>query len=114
LDGSLQELKPLEDLTVDPLQWFAVHAAEWPIISLMAEKFLAVPASSAPCERLFSDAGLLFTTKRARLTDEHAEQQLFLHENWELLQEFISKHRKQHEVEMDTKNDTVTGTKGKM
>ncbi len=109
-----REMPPIEDVQADPCDWFRVHHAEWPIISLMAEKFLAVPASSAPCERLFSDAGNLFTTKRARITDEHAEQQLFLHENWTLLQQFITSHKKGHELEMDTKADAAASTKGKL
>jgi hypothetical protein len=101
-----RQLKPIDDVTVSPLQWFAVNAADWPIISVMAEKFLAVPASSAPCERLFSDAGNLFTTKRARISDEHAEQQLFLHENWPLLQQFIQAHRNKHEMDTDAKSSS--------
>ena len=38
----------------DILLWCKSHAAELPILANMAKKYLAVPASSAPSERLFS------------------------------------------------------------
>ncbi len=44
-------------------------------------KYLGLPASSCPCERLFSAAGNLFTQKRAALDDDLAEKIILIHEN---------------------------------
>ena len=40
-----------------PLEWWAGHQYEIPHLAKMARQFLALPASSAGCERLFSAAG---------------------------------------------------------
>ena len=43
--------------------------------------YLAMPATSVPCERLFSDAGKTLTKKRASKKPEMAEVIIFLHYN---------------------------------
>ncbi|CAM9383642.1 unnamed protein product [Sphacelaria rigidula] len=50
----------------------------------MARKYLAIPASSASSERLFSVAGNTITVKRASLSDDNAENIIFLHSNQHL------------------------------
>jgi hypothetical protein len=40
-----------------PLEWWKIHAPQLPHLAKMARQFLALPASSAGCERLFSAAG---------------------------------------------------------
>jgi hypothetical protein len=40
-----------------PLEWWKMHAPQLPHLAKMARQFLALPASSAGCERLFSAAG---------------------------------------------------------
>ncbi len=44
----------------------------------LARKYLAAPATSIPTERLFSDAGLVYTKKRNKLSGKRAEMLLFL------------------------------------
>ena len=44
-----------------------------------ARKFLSAPPSSVESERTFSTVGGIYVPKRTRLTEDHAEQQLFLH-----------------------------------
>jgi len=46
--------------TVDVLQWWASHKSVYPNLARMAQQFLAVPATSASCERVFSLAGRIF------------------------------------------------------
>ena len=47
-----------EHLTgMDPLQWWSVNGTNYPIISVLAKKYLAIPASSASSERVFSMHG---------------------------------------------------------
>ena len=40
-----------------PLEWWKMHAPQLPHLAKMARQFLALPASSAGCEKLFSAAG---------------------------------------------------------
>ena len=44
--------------------------------------YLAIPATSAPVERLFSVAGNVISAKRARLTDGAASDLIVLHQSW--------------------------------
>jgi len=51
----------------DVLQWWRVNENRYPLLSKVALKFLSIPASSAPAERVFSLAGNVITEKRNRL-----------------------------------------------
>lgn len=42
---------PVEE---DPLKWWAGQAINFPVLAQVARKLLAIPASSAPSERVFS------------------------------------------------------------
>ena len=46
----------------DPLMWWKQHQEEFPRLARMARQYLAVPASSASPERLFSSVGLVKST----------------------------------------------------
>ena len=49
--------EPTIDMTDCPLQWWSSHAGAHDKLTPLARKYLATPASSVPCERLFSLAG---------------------------------------------------------
>ena len=51
----------------DPLMWWKQHQEEFPRLARMARQYLAVPASSASPERLFSSVGLVKSDLRGRL-----------------------------------------------
>jgi hypothetical protein len=68
--------------TVDPLTWWRERARTYPIISHLAKKYLAIPASSVPSERIFSLAGNIVTKKRANLKPENVDRLIFLHKNF--------------------------------
>lgn len=51
-------------------------------------KVLAVPATSAAPERMFSAAGNIMTKKRARLTCDHLQELMYLHEVWAKVREW--------------------------
>ena len=51
----------------DPLTWWKCHETSFPIISKLARKYLAIPASTAPSERVFSTAKDILQKKRWRL-----------------------------------------------
>ena len=49
-----------------------------PAMSKLAKRYLSVPASSGPVERLFSIAGKIFRPERCRLTDTVFENLMFI------------------------------------
>lgn len=64
-----------------PLKWWKQKEELYPTLSKLAFRFLAVQATSAASERLFSTAKLIMTDKRSRLTDDNAENHIFLSSN---------------------------------
>ena len=68
---------PPEDRTVEPLLWWKKQAAFLPELYRLNRKFLMVPATSVPSERMFSKAGMLCNDKRNRLTPKHVNEIFF-------------------------------------
>ncbi|XP_057682235.1 zinc finger BED domain-containing protein 4-like [Corythoichthys intestinalis] len=64
-----------------PLSWWSVHAGAHPHVSNLAKKYLASPATSVPCERIFSLAGNIIQKKRAALSAENVNRLICL-SNW--------------------------------
>ena len=64
--------EPREDRAVAgrALAYWTGQQASKPLLRHCATHFLAIPASSAPSERLFSVAGRFFTPSRSRLSPE--------------------------------------------
>lgn len=65
----------------DPLAWWKQHETLFPKLSEVAKKFLCIPASSVPSERLFSKAGELISHRRSSLKEENINMILFLNKN---------------------------------
>ena len=64
----------------NPLVWWKTYAATFPYLAQVARRYLAMPATSAPVERLFSVAGQVVTATRNRLHPETVTLLVFLHE----------------------------------
>jgi len=47
----------------------------------MAKKYLCIPATSVPAERVFSTAGDVVTAQRSQLKSEHVDRLIFLKKN---------------------------------
>ena len=73
-------LPELEDED-SPLTWWKNNAINFPLMSKLARKYLAIPASSVESERMFSTAGDIYNPRRSRLLPKNAEMLLFLHHN---------------------------------
>jgi len=65
----------------NPLDWWRVHESDFPHLAKMSMKYLSIPATSAPSERVFSTAGLTIAKDRARLEASRANELVFLHES---------------------------------
>jgi len=55
------------------------------LLSQVAAKYLAIPATSVPCERVFSIAGHIVTEKQACLLPQDVNMLVFLAENLDVL-----------------------------
>ena len=64
---------------IDIISWWKCNTARFPLLSLAAKKFLAVPATQTTSERLFSLSGNIITLSRPKLLLQNVEQLSFLH-----------------------------------
>jgi len=69
----------------DALEFWKTHEAMFPLLALLARKYLSVQASSCAVERMFSIAGHIFSIKRRRLGIKFFSDLLFLKLNGNLL-----------------------------
>ncbi|KAK0134198.1 Zinc finger BED domain-containing protein 1 [Merluccius polli] len=64
---------PPVPLTEDPLMWWSGKERSFPKVYMLAMRFLCVPATSVPAERVFSAAGLIVSRLRSRLLPKHVD-----------------------------------------
>ena len=74
---------------VNPLSFWKDNEHRYPTLSKLAEHYLAVPASSASIERLFSVAGCIARARRSRLSVKTVEMLL-------TYQKYLDNRRKQY------------------
>ena len=67
--------------SIDPLAWWKMHDGQFPTIAKLARKYLAIPASSAPSERVFSQAKLIQQRQRWNLLPQCLEACVMLKHN---------------------------------
>jgi len=75
------KLPALPKPKMDVLAWWKVQEPVFPLLAEIARKFLCVPASSAPSERLFSASGNICTRLRSSLDPTNLELLVYVHEN---------------------------------
>jgi hypothetical protein len=76
-----------------PLLWWKKHAVRFPVLAVLARQWLAIPATSAPSERVFSHAGLTIANDRASLLPENAELLILLHDTWPVVEAYLRAKR---------------------
>ena len=85
------KLLPSRKLEVqNPLSWWRDNETRFPCLARIARELLAIPATTAPCERLFSVAGLTIANDRASLTPELAGDLIFLHDSTTLVNAYYA------------------------
>ena len=62
--------EPCLPSNTDIVKFWASRAYDYPIMSQMARDYLAIPATSAASERVFSNGGDIITKKRNRLAPD--------------------------------------------
>ena len=67
----------------DPLEWWKKNKTVFPNLAQLARTYLPIQATSAPSERIFSQAALIIREKRNRLGPEISGKLLYLKENWD-------------------------------
>ncbi|XP_060761183.1 E3 SUMO-protein ligase ZBED1-like [Neoarius graeffei] len=69
------------DSETDPLQWWKINERNFPRLSCLAKRYLCIPATSTPSERVFSTGGNIVTCHRAALKPETVDRLVFLARN---------------------------------
>lgn len=62
--------QPPANVTVNPLMWWQGSHMRLPLLQQLTRKYLGIPATSVPSERVFSTAGNIVTAKRNCLLPE--------------------------------------------
>jgi len=75
-----------DDGFYNPLEWWRIHFCKYPNIWKLASCILAIPATSAPSERVFSAATNIVNKKRVRLKPETLDLLIFLRGNKDFVQ----------------------------
>lgn len=74
---------PQTSCDTNPFQWWRDNKKIFPVLFELARKYLCIPATSVPSERLFSDAGNQICEERNRLKASTVTELLFLKRNSE-------------------------------
>jgi polyhydroxyalkanoate synthesis regulator phasin len=81
----LQQYRCMSVISDDLLQWWKLQTETFPRLRVLAQGILAIPATSAPSERVFSIAGLTIQAKRSRLAPTKVNRIVFVHDNGHLV-----------------------------
>ena len=72
--GFGSEIRAVDSTTsLDAMEWWKMHNTQFPTVAMLARKYLAIPASSASSEHVFSKAKLIHERKRWNLLPQWLE-----------------------------------------
>ena len=66
-----------------------MHEGVLPLLASLAKRILAIPASSAKSERVFSTGGNIVTAKRNRLSPRNVQHLIVIKENMAMVDHFL-------------------------
>ncbi|XP_052903440.1 zinc finger BED domain-containing protein 4-like [Anopheles moucheti] len=69
------------ELSEDPFLWWKTNETKFPALFQVVQNILYIPATSVPCERIFSKAGQIYCDKRSKLSPNRMSEVLFLQHN---------------------------------
>ena len=72
--------EPVIPWSSDPLLWWKENQLRFLRLTQVTKKYLCVPGSSVPSEKLFSKAGQLVSERRNRLKPENVDVMLFINQ----------------------------------
>ena len=78
-----------------PLDWWKTSAHRFKNFERLAVKYLAIPATSAPSERIWSRAARVLTVTRNRILEEVTSAIMYCRENRELLHKYYEEMAKE-------------------
>jgi len=85
-DREIEQLRCLSSTSDDMLKWWRQQTSTFLKLAALARSVLAVPATSAPSERVFSVAGLVINAKRSSLVPLRANKIILFMKTIVLLQ----------------------------
>ena len=68
---------------MNPLDYWRLHQSKYLVLSLIARRYLAIPATSAPIERTFSIGSNIISKSRNRLEPETVKRIVLL-KSWKI------------------------------
>ena len=72
----------------NPLDMWAKRERDYPHVAKLARRVLAIPATQAQSERMFSSAGMIVNKRRSQLDPENVGLMVFLRSNWEMVEKW--------------------------
>ena len=61
-----------------PLEWWKLNSLQYKVLSCLATKYLCIPATSVPSERVFSCTGNIVNAKRSSIHAKQCQHVMFL------------------------------------
>jgi len=87
LDVTVEKQQYLQHKNIDrhedSLQWWKQNSFHLPQLQDLAKKYLCIPGTSVPSERLFSKAGEVVAARRSAIKPKNVDMILFLNKNLE-------------------------------
>ena len=84
VDNYFSDVIP-EDDEINPLKYWRINSARFPLLSKFAVEIYSCPATTAGIERVCSIAGHLISTRATTMKDENFEKKLFCNVNQETM-----------------------------
>ena len=83
-DQELQYYAKMPNLqrSCDPLIWWQAQSHALPEMTKLARRYLCIPATSVPSERVFSKTGEIISKRRASIKPKNVDMLIFLNKNF--------------------------------